>query len=208
MPISRKLALYSDQEGPDNGPMDQRLLQLIGKHRPRLGYVSAEPDPQRYYFESKRQYYAALEVVLGDYVDAHSTASQWQALLGCDAIHLSGGNTFVFLQWLREQGRLADLTRYVAQGGVLIGVSAGAILMTPGVLSAELCGDERGEFSGEHRGLALVDFHVWPHFAAQDDAVSDLAPLYGLPDGGGIIVDGQRTEFFGGVAVLGGGREG
>jgi hypothetical protein len=38
---------------------------------------------------------------------------------------------------------------------VLIGVSAGAILMTPSVNSARLCGDA---------GLGLVDFHIWPHF--------------------------------------------
>ena len=48
--------------------------------------------------------------------------------MGCDAIHLTGGNTFQFSYWLRERGLDAELKRYAKAGGVLIGVSAGAIL--------------------------------------------------------------------------------
>lgn len=206
MPIHRRLALYSDQEPPHHSGLDQRLLQLIGTPRPRIGYVAAEPDPQRYFFQRKREDYAALGAELVLYVDADSSAQAWVSLLQCQAIHLSGGNTFFFLDWLRRQGRLPELARYAGEGGVLIGVSAGAILMTPGIASAALCGDERMEGCSDDSGLALVDFHFWPHFGpgpVGDGTSLPAGNVYGCPDGSGIIVDGERIELFGQVRMIG-----
>jgi dipeptidase E len=84
-------------------------------------------------------------------------------LLTCDAIHLSGGNTYYFLHWLRVRNLLIRLREYVARGGVLIGVSAGAILMTPNIGSASLCGDMPLEGMTDYAALGLVDFAFVPH---------------------------------------------
>lgn len=94
------------------------------------------------------------------------------ALLSCDAVHLSGGNTFYFLRWLRRRAMLPVLRDYVARGGVLIGVSAGAILMTPDVSTSALCGDTFVEEFSDPAALGLVDFQFLPHFEP-----SEAAPL-------------------------------
>lgn len=205
----RKLALYSDQSGSPE--MDARLLQLIDRPAPLIGYVASTPDPQRIYFEDRRSFYAGLGAQLAVYADelTSPTDDAWTQLQMCDAIHLSGGNTFAFHHWLLKRGRLADLRRFARQGGVLIGVSAGAILMTPDTRVATLCGDQRADFHQDDAALALVSFHFWPHFsdAPQDvetaKLASALAPLYCCTDGSGLIVEGDLIQTFGGVSVYG-----
>lgn len=102
---------------------------------------------------------------------------------------------------------LSVLQEYVARGGVLIGVSAGSILMTPDVSCSTLCGDEPIKELSDPSALGLVDFQFLPHFQPGEVSTDEiaahqrqsLAPLYACPDGGGIVVDGMRVEFFGAV---------
>jgi dipeptidase E len=207
-PMQRKLALYSDQELPGNAAMDERLIRLIGRPGPQIGYISAGPDPERRDFAHRRGYYAGIGADLTVYLDSDQAAANpdWAALLLCDAIHLSGGDTFGFLYWLGNKGVLPRLKQYVRDGGVLVGVSAGAILMTPSVTSATLCGDIRTVPLASDDALHLVDFHFWPHFnpdhidASQADLASTLPNLYACPNGSGIIVDGAKMELFGKVS--------
>jgi dipeptidase E len=207
MSVYRKLAFYSDQEAPANEQMDARVLRLIGRSQPKIGYIPATSDPERIYFRSKADYYTGIGANLAVYVDPNQDTSdaEWSTLLSCDAIHLSGGNTFSFLSWVKRRGVLPLLTRYVTEGGVLIGVSAGAILMTPDVNSALLCGDVRDKQLMDDAGLGLVDFHFWPHFDStsvnqnQSILASAIPDLYACPDGSGIVVDGEEVELFGQV---------
>jgi dipeptidase E len=131
-------------------------------------------------------------------------------LLACDAIHLTGGNTYYFLHWLRKRDMLVPLRQYVARGGVLIGVSAGAILMTPDVTTAALCGDEPLEGETDPAALHLVDFAFVPHFG---EIPSDLAALqaysqdhqavvYACRDGEGIVVEDDQVKCIGDVTVV------
>ncbi len=207
MSFHRKLALYSDQETPANEQMDARVLRLIGRSQPRIGYIPATNDPERAYFRRKADYYAEIGANLAVYVDPNQDTSEaeWSTLLSCDAIHLSGGNTFSFLSWMKRRRVLPLLARYVSEGGVLIGVSAGAILMTPSVNSALLCGDVRDSQLMDNVGLGLVDFHFWPHFdsasVTKDQLIlsSAIPNLYACPDGSGIVIDGKEVELFGQV---------
>lgn len=207
MCYQRKLVFYSDTETPSNLAIDERLLHLIGRPRPRIGYVAATVDNARIYFDVQRERYRCMGADLMVYVDAdtvHDGESE-AALLACDAIHLSGGNTFEFLHWLKRSSLMQRLPRYVADGGVLIGVSAGAILMTPSAACAGLCGDQRtGRVTDD--ALGLVDFHFWPHYEAgsslspeRQRLVTTLPRLFLCPDGSGLVVEGNQVECFGAV---------
>ena len=127
----KKLVLYSDQEIPENARIDRRMLALIDKPHPLVGYIPSSADPDRKWFKIKQAYYAAIGVTLTNYfeLDDHFEPDALASLIQCDAIHLSGGNTYHFLYWLRRRGMLEVLRNYVKNGGVLIGNSAGSILM-------------------------------------------------------------------------------
>ncbi len=127
----RRLVLYSDQVIAANQEVDWYLLQLLGTTAARIGYISSSSDPQRQYFTVKQQYYQqyGLELALYVELDVAYKTDLLAPLFACDAIHLSGGNTYYFLSWLQQRGLMERLQHYALHQGVLIGISAGAILM-------------------------------------------------------------------------------
>jgi dipeptidase E len=206
-----RLALYSDQEIPANVVVNRRLLTLIGAASPRIGYLSSAPDPERHYFSRKQAYYHDLGCDLSVYVDSDVVAQSGllAALFDCDAIHLTGGNTYFFLRWLLVSGMIQSLRSFANDGGVLIGASAGSLLMTRSIAIAELSGDTPDPSMTSLEALGLVDFQFWPHYrpgAENQPRVSaflsnvDLA--YACPDGAGVIVDGPRVELIGEVKAF------
>ncbi|WP_199621429.1 Type 1 glutamine amidotransferase-like domain-containing protein [Paenibacillus alkalitolerans] len=82
-----------------------------------------------------------------------------------DAIHLSGGNTFYFLSLLKKRNTMEMLRAYVNKGGILIGVSAGSILMTKtiGFAGYGVDGD---------RNVVYVDFEFLPHWDGSEETVN------------------------------------
>lgn len=207
----RKLVLYSDQVIPENAKVDQRLLSLLGKQHPVMGYIPASSDPDRIWFSQARAYYETLGIDLSEYfeLDVDYRPQMLDRLLACDAIHLTGGNTFHFLYWLRARGMLGPLREYVARGGTLVGASAGSILMTPEIGSSILCDDAplAGEEMADLSALGLVDFAFLPHINHMDSVPSLLEEysrthhcvIYGCPDGDGIVVDGEQIELLGNI---------
>ncbi len=203
-----KLVLYSDQEITENHIIDQRLLELIGKPNPTIGYISSH-DPERFYFKQKYDYYVSLGASLEPYFELDNSFDRESLaqLLRCDAVHLSGGNTFYFLYWLKERNMLPVLKDYVAKGGVLIGVSAGAIIMTRDISTATLCGDEEPSEPTDRSALGLVEFQFLPHFESSSGMVAAISQLqnsnsktlYACPDGCGIVINGKDLEIFGQV---------
>lgn len=187
-----------------------RLLELVGRRRPRVAYIPSAAHPEQLYYNLKRDYYARLGMDLSLYVepDRELSSRSQRDLMACDAVHLSGGNTFLFLEWLRRQGLMSVLHAYASEGGVLVGDSAGAILMTPDVRSAALSGDLAPPGPLDLTALALVGFHFWPHYgdhsqdAADAELLAQLPLVYACPDGAGVVVEDERIDTFGGVATL------
>ena len=83
-----------------------------------------------------------------------------------DALVLSGGNTFVFLYHLRESGLSDAVKDFVAEGKVLAGFSAGAILMSPTIDIVNLPPDEDENLPGltDLTALDLIKFDIYPHY--------------------------------------------
>lgn len=214
----RKLALYCDQVIPENYKLNQRLLTLFNTPHPSIGYIPSASDPDGLYCQDRKTYYAALgvDVVVSCELDSYFQPENFARMLQCDGIHLSGGNTFHFLYWLKQRGLLEELRRFVARGGVLIGTSAGAILMTPEISSSAFCEDVPlpGEELADLSALHLLDFAFFPHINVFPQHESQLLeyslqhsfPIYGCADGDGIIVEGEHIQFLGKIKKAEGGK--
>ncbi|MCP5022601.1 MAG: type 1 glutamine amidotransferase-like domain-containing protein [bacterium] len=209
--MTQSLVFYSNDDAESSVSLTRRVAQVIGANTPRMGYVASSPDPGRVFFERKRAHYENLGVDLCAYLDSDTCDldAALSSLMDCDAIHLSGGNTFSFLGWLRERGALPALQEYGRTGGPLVGVSAGAILLTSSVSCAELCGDVQPPGFLDMKAMGLVDFEFWPHytFGAENGhgigAFLRYAPLvYACPDGAGLVAGGGKVEMFGDVRVF------
>ncbi|MFC2044922.1 Type 1 glutamine amidotransferase-like domain-containing protein [Chloroflexota bacterium] len=207
----KKLVLYSEQIPSVSDTIDEELVTLLGKSNPIVGYIPSNADPQRKYYKERQAYYSRLGMDLAVYfeLDKEYHPNLFESLLSCDAIHLSGGNTYYFLHWLRKRKILLPLCQYVEYGGVLIGVSAGSILMTPDISTAALYGDEPIEGESSTAALNLVNFAFAPHFRNREMS-PDLAALqeysrdhqivvYACQDSGGIVVTEDNMKCVGDV---------
>jgi dipeptidase E len=193
-----KLVFYSNQILPQGEKIDRELLDMVGKPAPTFGFIPSSGDSEYQYFHDRQAYYHRYGVNLGVYfeLDNKYYPEILPSLLACDAIHLSGGNTFQFLYWLQKRNLLPALREYVNKGGILIGVSAGAILMTPNISTATLCGDSPTDPEMDLSALRLVDFAFVPHadvnpggFAAlRAFSNSHHLPIYACRDGDGIVI--------------------
>ena len=152
-------------------------------------------------------YYKSLNANLSVYFELETEydPEKIEDLLACDAIHLSGGSTYNFLYWLRARRFIPLLRDYVANGGVLIGVSAGAILMTPEISTTCLCGEQPSHNLNDLSALNFVDFAFLPHINQIESpeaklieySVTQKRKIFGCNDGDGIIVDGDNIQCIG-----------
>jgi dipeptidase E len=209
----KKLVLYSDQVSALRNTADKELRNLFKKSRPTVGFIPSASDPERKYYNDRKAFYTQLGMDLSVYfeLDVAWQPDRLKSLLECDAIHLSGGNTFYFLMWLRKRKMMDVLREYVANGGVLVGVSAGAILMTPDITTSLLCGDELIPGETDFTGLGLVDFAFVPHYGCGRFALDDIKKyaqekqtvVYAARDTGAIIIDGNTVKCIGDITKIG-----
>ncbi|UVK41614.1 Type 1 glutamine amidotransferase-like domain-containing protein [Mesorhizobium sp. AR10] len=198
---------YSDQVISANEKVDIRLTKLMRERGRRIGYVPSGPDPDLWFYSEKRAYYARQGLDLDIFYDLdrdHDSAER-DALLACDAIHLSGGNTAAFLARLRRSGMLDRLRNWANDGGLLVGTSAGAILMTPTIAVDALFSNKRPEDAKDSAALDLVPFEFFPHVQAKPSYLPDLLaystwnsrPIIACPDGDGVVVADGVVECIG-----------
>lgn len=128
-------------------------------------------------------------------------------LLKCDAIAISGGNTFELLFMLQLRGLLSVLQKYSEDGGILMGASAGGIVMCPKI---RIAGFADPNYFGLQNldSLGLVDFEVKPHWQLwypmkknflNYKSKNSVDRLYGLSDGQAIWVTDNGIRFYGGM---------
>ena len=205
-----KLILCGGGFGGDSLELDRMAIEITGKSRPRMTYIpschyGAEED-----FRDFVKYYNKLGVekfVLFP-VDIPFDQSLLKLVLKSDVIHLSGGNTYYFLKHLRRSGMLGKLKKFVFNGGVLMGMSAGGILMTPSIISARYPSfdqDINEDKIKNLNSLNLAKFEFCPHYKNSKRYDRELVgrskkisfPLYACPDDGGIVVDEDKLAFVG-----------
>ncbi len=94
-------------------------------------------------------------------------------LLESNILLITGGNTFGLLNYLRKSGLDNVIKKFVEKDEfVLSGFSAGAIVLSPTIKSAEIpTGNDPTDMIDENKvglkdltGLNIIDFEVFPHF--------------------------------------------
>ncbi|NLS18027.1 type 1 glutamine amidotransferase-like domain-containing protein [Rhizobium sp. P40RR-XXII] len=203
------LVFYSDQIIPENRRVDLKLLSMMAtlKLGKRIGYIPSGLEPDRRFFNERRQYYDAhgLEMSLFYDPEGASAVEEREALFACDGIHLTGGRTAGYLQRLRRSEMLPLLRDWALGGGVLIGTSAGAILMTPTIATDALFTGEMPEALSKETALDLVPFEFFPHLNEKPSYLNELIryskftsrPILACNDGDGIVVSNGRADSIG-----------
>jgi len=211
-----KLVLHSEQvEG--RLEMEEVFLSFLHGKKPKVGYIPSQADDKdRTWFNKKCKWYAQFGItkILYFDIDKEYNKEKENELFSCDAIFLSGGDTYYFLNSLINIGFLQKLRDYIKNGGILMGVSAGSIIMTPSIEIVTL--HDKNEIGlKDFSALALVDFEFFPHLNVNEDKyLSDLVAysrinnrvIYACRDGDGIIVNGDTLQFIGEVFKIENGK--
>lgn len=207
-----KLVLYSGY-AEANEPIDRAALRLTGKKNPRFVFIPSANHVPEFEYEYVKDTYGALGVTNIAQLNLdrpYSLTDAEKIIKSADIIYLSGGNTFYFLKSIRRNHFDRLLLKFVHNGGVLAGLSAGAIIMTPSIATASYPKFDRDENTVGIRNLdalGLVNFEFFPHYNHEPEYARELRkqstlikhPIYGVSDGGGIIVENDRLSFFGNV---------
>jgi len=217
----RKLVLYSGGNHDwGNVRLHENLVSLTGSKKVKsMTYIPSTHENGELFFRRFKKRYTKFGVRRFRYfpVDAVFLKREMKEALKSDVIYLAGGNTFYFLKHLRESGFLGEIKRFVHRGGILAGLSAGAIMMTPHIFLAGYPkheGDENEVRLRNLKSLHLVDFEFLPHYVSSNKTNLALAkysrrsdrPILACPDGSGVVVNGEEIRLMGPVYIFHQGR--
>jgi dipeptidase E len=124
------------------------------------------------------------------------------------AVYIGGGNTFRLLHALRTSGVDRVLATYIADGGIVYGGSAGAIVLGADITTAAHA-DPNTAGLQDTRGLDVVDgCSIWCHFdPAQATRVETYArerahPVIALSEDAGVVVEDATITALGTTPVV------
>jgi dipeptidase E len=215
------LVLYSGGFPEENESLDKILFDIQKKKSnlqitfiPSCSYFA---DTE---FEEFVEQYKKFNVkkIIKFQVDLPFSEIQKKIAFDSDIIHLSGGNTYYFLKHLRKNNMLSELKSWNQNGGILTGLSAGAIIMTKNIATAGFPSfdkDDNDEGINNLKGMELVDFEFFPHYKNSKRYDQELiahsktikTPLYACPDGSGIVVQQDQIRFIGRTACFHNGQK-
>lgn len=122
-----------------------------------------------------------------------------------DVIFLGGGNTWLFRFLLKKHNMFSFLQNFVANGGLLIGESAGSIMMCDKIDIAkfadeDIVGDRACDGLGVFHDIVKPHSQSWYHEFDKFLDFSNLYPdkrLYMIEDGMCLIVKDDDISFYG-----------
>jgi len=105
-----------------------------------------------------------IGIIWIDMIDFADMDVDWQARLDeCDALYVTGGNTFYLLDQIRKQG-FGNYLEKALDSKIYVGGSASSITMTPTIEVAAIPpGDPNIPGLTDLKGLGYVDFEIEPH---------------------------------------------
>ena len=205
-----KIFLYSDQEIPENSKIDNILFEEVKSKNISLAYIPSKSDPLRKYFNKKISYYKKYNINNFLYFDL---GDEWNAnkkddLFKCDIIHLAGGDTYRLLYNLNKRKMVSELIKYVNKGGVLVGISAGAIVLTPKIDIIYITEQFDRNKINKLSTLELVNFEFFPHYENKyDSLIKDYCKknntiVFACKDGDGIFINDNKVNLIGNIKIF------
>lgn len=204
--------LYSGGQNASNASLHGAMSDLVGEQkRKSITYIPYCFDRSDIYFNRFKKRYSRFGFT--DFHMVHAdrkiVKTDIEKMLNSDVVYIAGGNTFYILHHLKASGIFSMLQVYAKTGGILAGLSAGAIILTPDI---DLAGypdfdrDENEVGIEDHKSLNLVEFEFFPHFnhrnyrligALKKHASIKQRSIIASTDGCGVVIDNGLGHFIG-----------
>ena len=205
------IILYSDFKPGVSDMVDDAMLRQLAGTSCRVAYIPSDSDTKRRYFRKTEDDYRRVGISSLFYFDlgAEYDESAMLSLFQHDAIHLSGGDPVRFMDLIKQRKFAHPLKKYLQTGGTLIGVSAGAMILTPtlGLLPAI---DDTPVVKTSLNALGILDFEFYPHFKGDNKTEAKLSAyakakntrLYACDDDAGLLIKDDVVIKLGPVATF------
>ncbi len=186
-----------------------RLSDLTGKllSKLRLAYISTAADPyeNKWFIDEDRKRLQELHIPYFEIDIKNKKRNSLRKELGnCDAVFISGGNSFYLLQKSLESGFDEVIKELIGEGVIYIGASAGACIAGPSLEPIQTLDDpDKALNLKSFDAFGLIDFVVLPHFgkekylpkyAAILDKYQQKYKLVKLTDNQAIIVENEKWK--------------
>jgi dipeptidase E len=134
----------------------------------------------------------------------------WDYLKNFDAIYIDGGNTFQLMDFIRDTHAFELLHRFIHQGGIINGDSAGAIVLGSHIETAHfgLNGDQNKAGVISYQGLNLLgNWAIHCHYKKSENKeiknfVKDFGfPVLALHDESSVYIKERRLKVIGKKSV-------
>lgn len=192
-----------------NSDLKNFLEKEISKRGNSVAYISSEPQEKDkpYYLSTIIDYKEINNDIQVDYFDLSDGFSDkaLERLLEYGVIYLSGGNTYVFMNYAKKRNLGLILEKHTKNGGLIIGASAGSVMMTPSIDLAAI-GDKNTPNLKDTSGFGFVNFEFCPHFCEEyysflsEYAKRKNVKIYTCKDGSGIFCSDTGIKLLGEVS--------
>jgi len=87
-----------------------------------------------------------------------------------DTIYVCGGNTFRLMKAVNESNFKEEVLKVLDRGGLYIGASAGALILSPTIaIAGEVEPDENEVGLKDLTGMNIINFEILPHYNPEQD---------------------------------------
>jgi peptidase E len=197
--------LYSDFKPGISDVMDERLIASIDSSFSHVAYIPTEHEPKQRPFETICQRFAEIGVNNIEYIDLHVnwSSKSLNTVQNASIVYLAGGDPVPLLESLKIRGLKSELQK-IAKFRILMGVSAGAMVLGKRLLNLDSNSYDRKREKSFLKGLSMFDFDFVPHLTDLGLTVNDIISLagaqnqfIGCDDDSGVIVSDGVAELLG-----------
>ncbi len=194
-----------------NTELKSALSQEISNYGNKIAYISStkQVGEKKYYLSTIEDFKKINSCSEIDYFDLSSDFSDkdLEELKNYKIIYLSGGNTFAFLDdsknrelGIKLQSKLSEI--------LLIGASAGSIMMTPRIDICSIC-DSNDVNLQDLSSFNFIPFEFHPHFTEKDidwlqnyKKNKQMPKILACKDGDGVQYKDNITTLFGKITTI------
>lgn len=177
--------------------LNPQVVEEIGRNVSsdfKVVYLRGKATAEKEHFEKVYHLYIKLGITNITYCDLENNQDEQVITLinNCDVLHLGGGHTFKFANRIAEGSYTSHILKAINNAKLVVGESAGAILLTDDLEIANVLGEN--DTNGSGGALKLLNISFLPHYSQSLTEVSNYQTkcnrvLYGAKDGAAIIID-------------------
>lgn len=180
-----KLIMTGGGDSQEFEEIDRHFIKLLGK-KPKLLFIPLAGE-KKFWRNGLKRITETFATIRFDQIEmcCDLTTLNWRYLKKFDAIYIDGGNTFQLMDKIRETHTFELLHRFLHNGGVINGDSAGAIVLGSHIETAHFGrhGDENEAGVISYQGLNLIgNWAIHCHYKKMDNKeVKRFVKEFGFP---------------------------